>query len=124
MGTFDTPLTYHDPCSIARKGGVIKEPRDLLNQVSSNFREMTPSGEMNWCCGGGGGVSAIDEAAELRFKAFHRKSEQVNKLGVKVLVTACANCRNTIEEGLENYEMDVEVVGLTELIAGQLESAG
>jgi Fe-S oxidoreductase len=124
VGTFDTPLTYHDPCSIARKGGVIKEPRDLLNQVSSNFREMTPSGEMNWCCGGGGGVSAIDEAEELRFKAFHRKSEQVNKLGVKVLVTACANCRNTIEEGLENYEMDVEVIGLTELIAGQLESAG
>jgi len=121
-GTFDTPLTYHDPCSIARKGGVVKEPRDLLNQVSSNFKEMMPTGEMNWCCGGGGGVSAIDEAEELRYKAFHRKSEQVNALGVKVLVTACANCRNVIEEGLENYEMDVEVVGLTELIAGQLES--
>ena len=124
VGTFDTPLTYHDPCSIARKGGVVKEPRDLLKQVSSDFREMTPSGEMNWCCGGGGGVSAIEEAEELRYKAFHRKSEQVNDLGVNVLVTACANCRNVIEEGFENYEMDVEVVGLTELIADQLESTG
>lgn len=124
VGTFDAPLTYHDPCSIARKGGVVKEPRDLLKQVSSDFREMTPSGEMNWCCGGGGGVSAIEEAEELRYKAFHRKSEQVNDLGVNVLVTACANCRNVIEEGFENYEMDVEVVGLTELIADQLESTG
>ncbi len=124
VGTFDTPLTYHDPCSIARKGGVVKEPRELLKQVSSDFREMTPTGEMNWCCGGGGGVSAIEEAEELRYKAFHRKSEQVNDLGVNVLVTACANCRNVIEEGFENYEMDVEVVGLTELIAGQLESTG
>jgi Fe-S oxidoreductase len=124
VGTFDTPLTYHDPCSIARKGGVVKEPRDLLKQVSSDFREMTPTGEMNWCCGGGGGVSAIEEAEELRYKAFHRKSEQVNDLGVNVLVTACANCRNVIEEGFENYEMDVEVVGLTELIADQLESTG
>ncbi len=123
VGTFDTPLTYHDPCSIARKGGVIKQPRDLLKQVSSDFREMTPNGEMNWCCGGGGGVSAIDEAADLRFKAFHRKSEQVNDLGVNVVVTACANCRNIIEEGFENCEMDVEVIGLTELIAGQLESS-
>ena len=85
---------------------------------------MTPCGEMNWCCGGGGGVSAIEEAEELRYKAFHRKSEQVNDLGVNVLVTACANCRNVIEEGFENYEMDVEVVGLTELIADQLESTG
>ena len=118
--TFDTPLTYHDPCSIARKGGVVKEPRDLLNQVSSDFREMTPNGEMNWCCGGGGGVSAIEEAEDLRCKAFHAKNEQIKELGVGVLVTACANCRNVIEEGLENYEMDVEVVGLTELIADQL----
>ena len=46
-GIFDLPLSYHDPCSIARKGGIIKEPRDLLTQVSSDFREMTPTGDMN-----------------------------------------------------------------------------
>jgi Fe-S oxidoreductase len=33
------------------------------------------------------------------------------------LVTACANCRIVLEEGLEHYQMDIPVLGLTELIA-------
>jgi len=33
------------------------------------------------------------------------------------LVTACANCRMMIEEGLEYEEMDMEVMGIMDLIA-------
>jgi hypothetical protein len=35
-------------------------------------------------------------------------------------VTACANCRIVIEEGLEHYQMDIAVAGLTELLAEHL----
>jgi hypothetical protein len=35
-------------------------------------------------------------------------------------VTACANCRLVIEEGLEAYSMEIPVVGLTEMIADHL----
>lgn len=116
-----TPMTFHDPCSLVRKGGVIKEPRNLLGMVAKDVREMRDHGEMNWCCGGGGGVSAIDEAAPLRRQAFRKKKEQIKEIGAKKLVTACANCRVTIMDGLEDYEMEeVEVVGMTELIAEHL----
>ena len=37
------------------------------------------------------------------------------------MVTACANCRIVLEDGLEHYHMDVNVVGLTELLAKHLE---
>jgi Fe-S oxidoreductase len=82
---------------------------------------MPDAGVMNWCCGGGGGVAANDRAELLRLEAFKRKKSQLDEVGVKTVVTACANCRITIEEGLEHYGMAVEVLGLTELVAGQLE---
>ncbi|MGD1983405.1 MAG: (Fe-S)-binding protein [Chromatiaceae bacterium] len=119
-GMEDAKLTYHDPCQIARKGGVVKQPRNLLNKIASNFVEMKDAGEMNWCCSGGGGVSANERADELKMTAFKKKKSQLDALGVDTLVTACANCRLTLEEGLEEYEMDIPVVGLTEMLAEHL----
>lgn len=113
-------LTYHDPCQIARKGGVVQQPRRLLSAIAANFVEMTDTGEMNWCCSGGGGVSANERADELKLTAFRRKKAQLDELRVETLVTACANCRLTLEEGLETYEMDLPVVGLTEMLAEHL----
>ncbi len=113
-------LTFHDPCQIARRGGVIKPQRNLLRMVAKNFVEMTDAGKMNWCCSGGGGVSANEDAEPLRMLAFKKKKAQLDELGVETLVTACANCRIVLEEGLEHYGMEIPVVGLTEMIAEHL----
>ncbi|MCU7817140.1 MAG: (Fe-S)-binding protein [Candidatus Thiodiazotropha sp. (ex Rostrolucina anterorostrata)] len=114
------PMTLHDPCQIVRRGGVVKQPRDLLNSVAEHFTEMKDHGVMNWCCGGGGGVSANERAEPLRLQVFNRKKRQLDELGVNTLVTACANCRIILEEGLEHNEMDTEVISLTELVAEHL----
>ncbi len=119
-GMEEARLTYHDPCQIARKGGIVEQPRRLLNQVASNFVEMSDSGAMNWCCSGGGGVSANERAEELKLTAFKKKKSQLDELKVDTLVTACANCRLTLEEGLEHNGMDIPVVGLTEMVADHL----
>ena len=119
-GMEEARLTYHDPCQIARKGGIVKQPRRLLNKVASNFVEMRDGGAMNWCCSGGGGVSANERAEELKLTAFKKKKSQLDELKVDTLVTACANCRLTLEEGLEENGMDIPVVGLTEMVAEHL----
>ena len=116
----DIPLTFHDPCQIVRRGGVVQQPRNLLGMVASDFREMSDHGTMNWCCGGGGGVSANDRAETLQLQAFKRKKSQLEELGVDTMVTACANCRIVLEEGIEHYKMDVNVIGLSELLAEHL----
>jgi Fe-S oxidoreductase len=116
-GKEGTPLTFHDPCQIVRRGGVVEPPRNLLNAVAENFVEMRDHGTMNWCCGGGGGVSANERAEALRLKVFNRKKRQLEELGVNTLVTACANCRIMLEEGIEHNGMETEVIGLTELIS-------
>jgi Fe-S oxidoreductase len=113
-------LTFHDPCQIVRRGGVLEEPRKLLNLVADDFVDMPCSGKWNWCCGGGGGVSANPDADELRLKVFNIKKTQLDATGAKKLVTSCSNCRNMLEDGIEEYGMDVEVVGLAETLADHL----
>ncbi len=113
-------LTFHDPCSIVRRGGIQAQPRNLLQPITENFVEMTDHGSMNWCCGGGGGVSSNERAEELKHTAFNRKKSQIEEIEVDAVVTACSNCRMVMEEGLENNEMDIPLLGLTELIAEHL----
>jgi Fe-S oxidoreductase len=118
----ERPMTFHDPCQLVRRGGVVAEPHRLLNSVATDFREMSDTGIMNWCCGGGGGVGAIESAESLRYQAFKRKKAQVEETGVETVVTACSNCQIQLENGFEYYddETPVEVLSLTELIAEQL----
>ncbi len=113
-------LTYHDPCQIARRGGVIDEPRNLINMISDNFVEMPDAGKMNWCCGAGGGVSAIERAEDLRLKVFQRKKDQLDAVKPDAIVSACSNCRIHLEDGLEEYNMDIPLLSLTETIAEHL----
>lgn len=113
-------LTFHDPCSIVRRGGIMAQPRNLLEPITENFVEMTDHGSMNWCCGGGGGVSSNERAEELKLTAFNKKKSQIEELKVDAVVTACSNCRMVMEDGLEANEIDIPLLGLTELIAEHL----
>ncbi len=71
--------------------------------------------------GGGGGVSSNERAEELKVTAFKRKQAHIDEIEVETVVTACSNCRMVMEDGVDNYEMDVTLIGLTELIAAHLE---
>jgi len=123
-GTFKDPLILHDPCQIVRRGGVLNAPEPLIRQVAENYIPIVDKQKWNWCCGGGGGASAIhtDEAEALRAKVFQVKKRQIEEAGVKTVVTFCANCRIVMEEAIDHYEMDTKLLGLTELLAEHLES--
>ena len=123
-GGAEERMSFHDPCNISRRGGVINEPRHLLDLVAPNFVEMTEHGAMNWCCGGGGGVSANERAHDLRLKVFHAKKKQLDELDITTLVTSCSNCRHVLEDGLEDNDMDIELIGITELVAEYLVEDG
>lgn len=122
-GMDHSKLTFHDPCQINRRGGINNEPRRLLNMVADNFTETEDAGTMNWCCSGGGGVGSNESATALRLQAFKLKKRQFEAVAPEKIVTMCAYCHHILEESLEHYDMDIEVQGLTELMAEYLEDA-
>ncbi len=112
-------VTYHDPCQLARNGGVFDEPRRVLAQLTDQLVECTPTREHNWCCGGGGGLVAMGEK-EFRMASARVKAEQVKATGAEVLVTACENCHTQLHDLNGHYGMGVKVEYLTELVADAL----
>ncbi|MBT8129382.1 MAG: (Fe-S)-binding protein [Gammaproteobacteria bacterium] len=122
-GKLSQKLTYHDPCQISRRGGVIDEPRNLIGMFADNYVEMPDSGKMNWCCGAGGGVSSNERADEIRLQVFQRKKDQLDAIHVDGMVSACSNCRIHLEDGLEEYHMEVPVLSLTETLAENLDES-
>ncbi len=119
-GKEDDRLSMHDPCNLARKSGVIQQQRNLMDLVAENFVDLKEHGRYQWCCGAGGGVSSNERAAELKMTAFKRKKAQIEEVAPDRMVTMCATCRTQLEEGLEEFNMDIPVVGLTEMIAEHL----
>ena len=94
---------------------------DVLRwEQSYDFVEMPDAGKMNWCCGAGGGVSANERADEIRLKVFERKKAQLEEVRPDAIMSACSNCRIHLEDGLEEYNMDIPLLSLTETIAEHL----
>jgi Fe-S oxidoreductase len=113
-------LTLHDPCNLARKSGVIEQQRNLMDLVASEFVDLAEHGKYQWCCGAGGGVSSNERAEQLKMTAFKRKKAQLEEVAPDRVVSMCATCRTQLEEGLEEYNFDIPVIGLTEIIADHL----
>jgi Fe-S oxidoreductase len=111
-----TGVTYHDSCNLARNGGLIEEPRFVLDRIASDFREMTPNKAEALCCGGGGGLVALAEHTERRLKAGKPKADQIRGTGARIVVAACENCRLQIGDLNERYELGVHVSALTDLV--------
>jgi Fe-S oxidoreductase len=120
----DGGVTFHDACKIQRRGGHIEEPRRLLRILApESFREMTPNREAAICCGGGGGVIAIKEADPYRYAAFGLKLDQIRETKAGTVVMACSNCRLQFLDGVQHFNADVKVRGLSQMVAAALEPA-
>lgn len=117
---YTEPFTYHDPCQISRRGGATADARYLMEGMATDFREMTPSGNSNWCCGGGGGVQAIARSAPIRYEVFKIKTDQVAKTGVDTLVSSCANCRLTMDEAKAAIKWGGGLDSIVEILASHL----
>jgi len=112
------PVTYHDPCNFGRSCGITEEPRVILEASCSDFREMHPNRGENWCCGGGGGLSAMDDIIDFRMEISGKKKlEQIRETGAKYVSTACSNCKRHLTQLLEHHQEQVEVGGVHDMLS-------
>jgi CheY-like chemotaxis protein len=114
------PVTFHDSCNNARSCGLFEEPRELLQLVTTDFREMYPNRSENFCCTGGGGAMSMSEYTPRRLKSGQIKADQLKATGAKVVVTSCHNCVDGLSDLIRHYRLDMKVTQLVNLVANAL----
>jgi len=113
-------ITLHDPCNLVRMGGVIEEQRFILSHAVTDFVEMYPNRENNFCCGGGGGQLSMTQYAKRRLEAGKIKAEQIRKTGAKIVATPCHNCVDQLGELNKEYKLGVEIKTIAEIVSDAL----
>ena len=113
-------VTFHDPCQVSRRGGATRAPRAVLAALGLELRETEDCGDLNFCCGGGGGVIANRRADGLRREAFAIKMRQMDATGAELTLTSCANCRQSFDDGEAYYQWDRTMGSLLEVVADHL----
>jgi Fe-S oxidoreductase len=114
------PVTFHDSCNNARSCGLFEEPRELLNLVCTEFREMYPNRAENYCCTGGGGAMSMAEYTPQRLRSAKVKAEQLKATGAKIVATSCHNCVDGLFDLIRHYKLDMQVKQLVSLVANAM----
>ena len=114
------PVTFHDSCNNARSCGLFEEPRELLQLVCSDFREMYPNRAENYCCTGGGGAMSMSEYTPQRLKSAVVKAKQLEATGADIVITSCHNCVDGLSDLIKHYKLGMQVTQLVNLVANAL----
>lgn len=111
-------FTYHDPCDLARTGGVYDPPRRVLQAIPGlRLVEISERRENGLCCGGGGDVEMV---APHNVRAVAQQT--VGKLkatGAERLATACPQCLRVLEQAGEGWPA-LDIVEIVARSAGLL----
>src|SRR5262245_18020442 len=112
----DKTVAYHDPCYLGRHNGVFDAPRQLVRISSLSTVEMKQSREQGFCCGGGGGMSFIEEPKDKRVN--QERARQALETGADVVAVGCPFCMTMLEDGVnaKRGERDVKVMDVAELL--------
>jgi Fe-S oxidoreductase/CheY-like chemotaxis protein len=114
------PVTFHDSCNNARSCGFYEEPRQLLNLLVTDFREMYPNRAENYCCTGGGGAMSMSEYTPLRLKSGRIKADQLKATGANLVVTSCHNCVDGLTDLIRHYKLGMKVTQIVNLVANAI----
>jgi len=122
LGSVEEVVTYHDPCDLGRKSGIYDAPREVLGRIPGlEFREMSASRENALCCGGGGDVEIADSDVTMGVAA--ERLAQVEATGAKYVLSACQQCKRTLQEGARQSKIRVRAMDLTELVWKSMQNA-
>lgn len=131
----DFPVTLHDPCNMVRLMGIVEPQRRILRNLCPQFREMTPHGVENYCCGGGSGFAIMSpfNFQDWRLSISGRmKLKQVLDAFAdcpgpeikKYLCAPCSNCKGQLRDLFRYYNVweksGILYGGLVELIVNAM----
>jgi Fe-S oxidoreductase len=129
------PVTLHDPCNIVRLMGIVEPQRRILRKICPQFREMTPHGVENYCCGGGSGFAIMPSmnfpnwrhsiSGRMKLKQTVEVFQDIISPDIKKMVCApCSNCKAQHRDLFRDFNVgekcNIEYTGLVELIVNAM----
>ncbi|MFC2041281.1 (Fe-S)-binding protein [Chloroflexota bacterium] len=131
----DFPVTLHDPCNMTRLMGIIEPQRRIVRHIAPQFREMSPHGANNYCCGGGSGFAIMSPSnfpdwreiisGRMKTKQILEAFEDVISPDIKKYVCLpCSNCKGQMREIINRYNLtekySIIYGGLVELVVNAM----
>jgi heterodisulfide reductase subunit D len=94
---------------------VYDAPREALAHIPGvDFREMSANCENAMCCGGGGDVEISDRTVTAGVAG--QRVAQAQAIGASYVLSACQQCKRTLQEGARQNKIRVRALDIVELL--------
>jgi Fe-S oxidoreductase len=119
-----TQVTYHDSCYLGRVNGIYEVPRNVLDTIQVELKEMPRHASNGLCCGAGGAqMFKEDEPGNKRINT--ERIEEALSTGTKAVVANCPFCLTMLSDGVKeaNRQNDFMIYDISELVLQQINSS-
>jgi Fe-S oxidoreductase len=109
-------ITFHDPCYLGRANKEYKAPRNLIQSVKADLKEMKSCKEKALCCGAGG-AQMFKESEKGNQEINIKRTEEAINTDAKIIAAGCPFCNTMMSDGVKSQDnSDVTVLDLAEII--------
>ena len=109
-------ITFHDPCYLGRANKEYKAPRNLIQSVKADLREMKSCKEKALCCGAGG-AQMFKESEKGNQEINIKRTEEAINTDAKIIAAGCPFCNTMLSDGVKSQDnSNVSVLDLAEII--------
>lgn len=106
------PITFHDPCYLARHNDVVAPGRNVVSAIGE-LREMPRHGKDSFCCGAGGGNYWGGQGGTARISDV--RFEEALSTGAERVATACSFCLLMLGSSAGKHGPERRVFDIAEL---------
>jgi Fe-S oxidoreductase len=119
---YDKTVTVQDPCNVVRGLGLGEKLREVVKAMCSDFVDVSPRFEHNYCCmAGGGAINCGPPWKRSRMLSNRVKAEQLGATGAQIVITPCHNCHSGIEDIIGFYKLGMHVKFISEILVETME---
>lgn len=109
-------VAYHDSCYLGRSNGIYEAPREIIESLKMELKELKSCRTKGLCCGAGG-AQVFKEPEPGRVDMQVRRTAEVLEAGVNKVAVACPFCMIMMQDGINKSGKEgLKVVDLAELV--------
>ena len=116
-------ISYHDSCYLGRGNNIYEAPREIINSITDNIKELKRNKKNGLCCGAGGSqIFKESEAGKVEINL--ERVKDIEDIKPDAVVSACPFCMTMLTDGVtqKNLNNDIKVIDIAELVEKNLKN--